>query len=98
MGMFKITVEYLPDAYSIIQNKLAIQSSVTEECIQSTDMDILEHTARNSIKKLLMVYETELDNLKYAPSRNPSMKSIYTDMYGYNDCPVNSTFYGASNA
>lgn len=98
MGQFKITIEYQPDVYSIIPNKLAIQASVTEECVQSTDIDILEYTARNSIKKLLTVYETELDNLKYAPNRNSSMKSIYTDMYGYNGCPINSTFYGSSNA
>lgn len=98
MGKFKIIVEYLPDAYSIIQNKLSIQSNVTEECVQSTDIDILDITARNCIKQLLMVYETELDNLKYNPDRNYSMKSTYTDMYGYTDCPVNTPFYGSSNA
>lgn len=98
MGQFRIIIEYLPDKYSVLQNKLAIQTLVTEECIKSSSIEVLEYSAKRAINELMREYECEADNLKYDPNRNCSMKSTYMNMYGYNDCPVNSTFYGASNA
>jgi hypothetical protein len=82
MGQFKIIIEYLPDNYSILQNKIAIQTIITEECVKGSAIDILEYSAKRSIQQFVREFECEVDNLRYNPNRNSSMKSTYDHNYG----------------